>query len=149
MTAFYGEQATLMYAGTTVDASMSGGLVRAVVDEYITAGTEANGDAVYYAGLHLPLACTAVDAWYSNDIFGAHTFRGLRVLANATVNSLTQDAVGSLSDVVRPSESMLPVTVATTDLDSEDGELISLYFSGTAPTAGASLVACVMYVTGA
>jgi len=149
MATFYGTQATLRQAGTTVDASMSGGVVRGVIDEYVTVGTEANGESVYYGGLHLPLACTVVDAWYSNDAFGAHTFRGIRALANGTVNYLTDDAVGVSAAVHRPASAMLPLTIATMDLANEDGQLVSVYFSATAPTAGASLVACVMYVAGA
>ena len=150
MAAFYGEQATLREAGTTVDASMSGGLVRAVIDEHVTAGTEIIGDGIYIGGIHLPPASTVVDAWLSNDVFGSHVVTGIRVFSSGSTDYVTESINGATAGVHRFSDGQLPLEVSGLSGDvGDDGELMIEYLSGTVPTAGASIVGCVFYVTGA
>jgi len=149
MAAFYGEQATLREAGTTVDASMSGGQVHAVVDEYITAGTE-DANPIYFGGLHIPVAATAVDAWISNEVYGAssNNIGPLSLFFNSTIAPLMALQLhGDVAAVVRPTSTGLPVSViyGTSNIEG----LIFADHSAAAPSAGKSIVACVMYVTGA
>jgi len=152
MAAFYGEQATLREAGTTVDASMSGGQVHAIVDEYVTTGAETYGDWFYYGGAHVPTASTIVDVWCSNDVFGtsSNVINAPKVLSNGLGYSIMNAGlVGNVASVVRPTYTELPISVVDATANGSEGFIYAYYATGGSTTAAKSLVTCVFYVTGA